>query len=336
MGYARQLATAFVALLVSGNATAQEAKLTFATLAPPNSPTAEKFYRPWAQQVEQRSAGTLKIEFSEGYALANFTNALDRLLNDVIQITAIVPSNYAGKFPLTEVGNLPFTADTGRTAGSALWRTYRSGVLNRELQDFVPIALYTFGVSGIHLVKKPTTPLEDLRGLRITVASRIQGQTIAALGGAPLVVMPQDVYEGLHRGMSDGIITSWNTFGIWKYHEVTSYHLEAQFGTAVAMVAMTRKKYDSLAAEARRAIDDSATEEMSKAGGALQDDQSVGMRSMVARLPDHTISAMTGGQTTAWRQKTASILDEWAGSRSGGRETLDAYLKFTREVSPER
>src|SRR5262245_40404891 len=172
MGYVRRVASGLAALLMAGSAAAQETKLSFATLAPPNSPNAEKFYPLWEQQVEGRSAGTLKIEFSEGYALANFTNALDRLLNDVIQITAIVPSNYAGKFPLTEVGNLPFTADTGRAAGAALWRVYRSGLLNQELQDFVPIALYTFGVSGIHLVKKPATPIEDLRGLRITVASR--------------------------------------------------------------------------------------------------------------------------------------------------------------------
>ncbi len=326
------LVAVLCASLFAHRGLAQETKLTFATLAPPGAFNSVNVLRPWASRVEAQSGGTLKIEFSEGYARANFTNALDRLLDDVIQITVIVPSNYAGRFPRSEVGNLPFTADSGRTAGIALWRLFQSGSLDAELKDFMPLAFYTFGTSGIHLVKTPPVTPRDLAGLRIVVASKVQGDTIKALGGAPIVMMPQDVYEGLQRGTADGLITSWNTFGIWKYGEVTTYHVDSQFGTAVGIVMLTRKKYDSLPAAARKALSDSATEAFSAEAGARQDEQNVQMRATVVSSSGQTIVTLSPELEQQWRERTAPILAAWAKSVPDGEKVLAGYQRYIAEV----
>src|ERR1700754_378972 len=91
-------------------ASAQESPLIFPSLSPAGSPNSQ-FFNSWAQRVNEKSGGALKIEVRDGTALANFGNAYDRVLSDVIQIGWVQPAFIAGKFPLAEVTNLPFMTD---------------------------------------------------------------------------------------------------------------------------------------------------------------------------------------------------------------------------------
>ena len=69
------------------------------------------FFNSWAQRVNDQSGGTLKIEVRDGTSLANFGNSYDRVNADVVQIGWVQPAFVAGKFPLSEMTNLPFMTD---------------------------------------------------------------------------------------------------------------------------------------------------------------------------------------------------------------------------------
>ncbi len=84
---------------------------------------------------------------------------------DVVQIGWVQPAFIAGKFPLSEVTNLPFMTDDDVNCSIALSRYYKSPVMAAELQDVVPIWASCLAQSGLHFAKPPRSDT-DLSGLK--------------------------------------------------------------------------------------------------------------------------------------------------------------------------
>ncbi len=75
---------AAVLLSLSAVANAEEIRLLFTSQSPAGSRNVAWFTE-WAQRVNAQSAGTLRIEVQEIGPLANFGNAYNRVLDDVVQ-----------------------------------------------------------------------------------------------------------------------------------------------------------------------------------------------------------------------------------------------------------
>lgn len=330
-----RITLAVVLVAIAAPAYAQQATLILATLTPHDSQPTVELYRPWAQRVEAASGGTLKIDVREGAAIANLANAPDRLDQDVVQITEIIPASHPGKMPLTEIAGLPLIAKNGESAAVAMWRLYKTGLLDAELKNYVPLWFHTFGISGIHLAKAPPS-LTDLRGLKISIANKIQSDIIADLGGAPLFFSPPDVYEAINRGTVAGMITSLNTFGLWKYAEVTTFHIDIAFSTPTSVFALTRKRYDALPAAARAAIDGISGEELSRIAGRSYDRENQVQHDAIAAGKGQTIVALDAQQERVWREKTAPIADDWVKTHPGGEKILSTYRALVAAVEAGR
>ena len=241
----KMIAFAAAGTMAAAAAHAQQATLILATVTPPDSHSTRELYRPWAQRVEAASGGALKIDIREGEVIANLMNAPDRLDEDVVQLHRGRSGEPSREVSADRDRGLPLLAKNGESASVALWRLYKTGLLDAEFKNYVPLWFHTYGSSGLHFAKAPTT-LEDLRGLKMSISNKIQSDIIADLGGAPMFFSPPDVYEAINRGNVNGMITSWNTFGPWKYAEVTTYHVEVAFSTPSSIFMMTRKRYDAL------------------------------------------------------------------------------------------
>src|SRR5262244_3577301 len=112
--------------------------IRMATMVPPNTPAATDWFKPWAAQINEKAKGAVKVEVVEGYAVANLNNIYDRIKADVVQIGWVIHPLIGGKFPLTEVGSLPFLAEVSQPLSVALWRLYKTGMLDQEYDDMLP------------------------------------------------------------------------------------------------------------------------------------------------------------------------------------------------------
>lgn len=314
---------------------AQQTTLIVATLTTEESLPVQRFFIPWAQAVEKSSNGALKMDVRNGYAIASLNNALDRLNDDVVQITGIFHGNSPGRFPLSEVAGLPFMTTKAEDAGVALWRLYKTGLLDSELKDFVPLAMCTYGFSGLHLVKKPPT-LDDLHGLKIVTATKIQADMLTLLGASPSSATPMDAYPALQRGTYDGILTSWG--GVLSFHinEVTNFHVDAALGTSTEMLAMTRKRYDALPLAARKAIDENSGEATTRWLASQSVDGLVVESRAQARAKGATIVTLTPEQTKLWQDKTKSVIDAWVAARPNGAVVLAKFRELLAGVQVGR
>jgi TRAP-type C4-dicarboxylate transport system substrate-binding protein len=311
-------------------ASAQETRLLFTSLSPAGSPNSQ-FFNSWAQRVNDQSGGALKIEVRDGTALANFGNSYDRVLSDVVQIGWVQPAFIAGKFPLSEVTNLPFMTDDDINCSLALWRYYKSPVMAAELQDVVPIWASCLAQSGLHFAKAPRSDTE-LNGLKMRVAGKVPSQIVERMGGTPVSMTAESIYEALQRGTIDGMVTSWAAFEPYKFAEVAFYHVEVPIGSNPSMFMMSRKKYESLPPAARKALDDNSGEAIVREAAKHFAAQAARARVAVAQLPNHNIVTPPPAQLAALKEKLNPIVVDWAKERPGADKAVETFRQIYAQV----
>jgi TRAP-type C4-dicarboxylate transport system substrate-binding protein len=334
----RRLAQAVISTLIlawsAQAAPAQETRLIFTSLSPGGSPNSV-FFNSWAQRVNDQSKGALKVEVRDGVTLANFGNSYDRVLADVVQIGWLQPAFVAGKFPLAEITNLPFMTDDDVSCSTALWRFYKSPIMQAELQDVVPIWTSCLGQTGMHF-SKPLRSDVDLGGLKLRVAGKIPSQIVERMGGAPVSMTAEALYESLQRGTIDGAVTSWAAFEPYKLQEVAFYHVEVPIGSTPSMFVMSRKKYDSLSPEARKVIDANSGEDITREAGKHFQSQALRARTAVAKLDNHKIVALSPEQLSTWEQKLSPIRTDWAKERTGADKAIETFRDIFAQVKAGR
>jgi len=309
---------------------AQETRLLFTSLSPAGSPNSV-FFNAWAQKVSDQSGGTLKVEVRDGTSLANFGNTYDRVNADVIQIGWVQPSFVAGKFPLSEVTNLPFMTDDDINCSVSLSRYYKSPVMAAELKDVVPVWANCLAQSGLHFAK-PLKSDTDLAGLKLRVAGKVPSQIVERLNGTPVSMTAESIYESLQRGTIDGMVTSWAAYEPYKFQEVAFYHVEVPVGSNPSMFMMSRKKYDSLPPAARKAIEDNTGEAFVREAAKHFANQAARSRALVAPLSNHKIVTLSGAQLATVEQKLNPIVAEWIKERPGADKAVDTFRDIYKQV----
>jgi len=193
------------AILTVTSARADETKLIMTTISSPTSQVGQENYHGWANRVNEAGKGVVAIDVRDGFTLANSANFHDRLLSDVVQITFGSLNYLAGKFQLSQVMALSFVMDSAEQESVVFWRLYKSGLLDSEFDQIVPLYFYAFPQVALHLTKVPPAPLTDLSGLRIIIAGQIPSAMIAKLGGTPISIGLSDTYQALQRSTADGV-----------------------------------------------------------------------------------------------------------------------------------
>jgi TRAP-type transport system periplasmic protein len=301
-----------------------QTNLILTTMSPPGNDFSTAFFGPWAERMNAASKGALHVDPRDGYAVANYGNVYERVMDDVVQIGWGMQGIIAGRFPLTEIATFPFEADNAEQASVALWRLYHAGAFGAEYKDVKPLVLGTFPMNGVHYAKKPAT-IDNFNGLKVRAASKPQSEWIERLGGAPISMPPEDLYQALQRGTIDVTLQGWSTFGPIKLADVTSFHVDAAFGTSTIMLFMSQRKYDSLPADGRKAIDENSGEAMSRSWGKFVDSLAQKLRTQVLALPNQTEVKLTADQSRSWREKVAPVAEEWTKAHAGGDELLKQY-----------
>src|SRR5215469_1578861 len=174
------VALGFLAALAQ-SAAADPTVLRFTPLAQSGTAGYDQFYKPWAGKVSAVAPDALRIDIREGTSIANITNVYERVKSDVTHIGFTLFNYVAGKFPLAEVGALPFVAENAEIGTVALWRLYATGMLDAEFDEVKPLMLIALPQSLLHLTKAPKN-LNDLSGLRVIGATQMTALSAKYLG----------------------------------------------------------------------------------------------------------------------------------------------------------
>ncbi len=314
-------ALAALPLVASVGVARAETRLVFATTVPGSTSINAEFLHPWAEAVNKAGAGVVTIDTRDGPTIASGSNFYSRVLEDVVQIAWGIQNSVGGKFPRSSIAGLPSLAPDSETGSVAFWRLYKSGALDAEYKDIVPLMLVALPQSELHLTRAPKQPT-DLTGLKVASTSRLNSLVVAQVGATPLSVVNSDLYQSLQRHTADAATMTWTGFPIFKLGEVSSVHLAAPLGGSTGMVFMTKAKFDSLPQEARDVLMKVSGEEASRRFGAWFDQSEKHASDEVAADPKHTIIHLDATQRAAWTKEISPVLDKWAAEIDGGPDVL--------------
>jgi len=241
-------------------AAAQQITLKLSHFVPPVAPPHATFLAPWAEKVEKASGGRLKIQIYPSMQLGGTPPQLvDQIKDGVVDIGWTLPGYNAGRFPRTEVMEIPFL-HTNALATTLALQEYYEKHLRDEYKDYHVLLLHAHGGTLIH-ASKPIVKLEDYKGLKIRTPNRAGSVYLRAVGanavGAPVPEVPQM----LSKGVIDGALLPYEIARPLKIHELVKYHSELagpqpRLGTSVFLFAMNKAKYESLPADLKKVIDD--------------------------------------------------------------------------------
>jgi TRAP-type C4-dicarboxylate transport system substrate-binding protein len=281
--------------------------------------------------IEKGSGGQVEIKIYAGGSIANFRNVYDRLLNGVVDGAFGTFGGIEDQYRKTSVSGLPFVADLSSEAGLAMWRLYASGMTADEYTKVKPLAMFGFGVAGLHLAE-PIEHIDDLKGLKILVNGRSAGKIAAALGATPITSSPAELYQGLSRGLAQGIEFTFTGLVAFKIYPLTKYHLDAPFGTTGGYFFFNKQSYERLPQTVRQAIDRAGGEPATKDMGKRADDEDDRTRNLVLGTTGHKFIKLPPAEVAKMKKMVAVYTEEWVKSTPNGAAVLAAYTAAVEKI----
>ncbi len=209
----------------------------------------------WAKEIEKRTQGRVKVTVFPAGTLTPADQCYDGVVKGISDIGMSCFAYTRGRFPLTEVLDLPMGYPNGKVATYVVNEFYRT-FKPKELNDVQVMYLHAHGPGLLHTIK-PVNKLEDMKGLKIR-STGLSSKVVTSLGGVP-VAMPQgSTYESLQKGVVDGTIGPFEVLKGWKQGEVIKNTTNcAGVGyTTTMFVVMNKKKWNSLPKDIQKIISD--------------------------------------------------------------------------------
>ena len=236
----------------------------------------------WGEELKEKSHGRLELDIYPAGKLAPPPKQYDLAASGKADISLALHGYTPGKFPLTEVAQLPFVVEEG-AASSAKLTELAPKYLAKEHPGVKILFLLSSPPLKIHLAHKRIDSINDFKGLRLRFSGAPVGEAVKTLGGIPIEMAPGRVAEAMKTGELDGAIFPYEAVKAFHIDEVSKYSVEPGFNAVTFFLAMNRKSYDRLPKDLQKLIDDTTGPEAARRFGAQLDEQEdVGRKDMIA------------------------------------------------------
>ncbi len=289
-------------LLCIGTVTgrAQEITLKVAHFLPTSSTTHAKFIVPWCERIRAQSNGRLRCQIYPSMQLGGTPPQLyDQARDGIADIVWTLPGYTAGRFPVTEVFELPFMTPNATAASQALWTFYERHAV-KEFEAVKPLALHVHDNGQLHLRDQPIRTLADFKGLKIRAPTRQTNRLLARLGATPVSMPVPAVADALNKGVIDGAVVPWEVVPSIKVHEMVKFHTETE----------NRKTYDSLPPDLRQVIDANSGLALARELGQLWDASAPAARKQ-ATDRGNVINVVPATEVAHWDRAARPLYADW-------------------------
>jgi TRAP-type C4-dicarboxylate transport system substrate-binding protein len=287
----------------------------------------------WAQEVEKRTNGAVKITIFPGGTLTPADKCYDGVVKGISDIGFSVLAYTRGKFPLTEVSDLPLGIKSGAVATRVINEYYKK-FKPSEFDEVKVMYLHGHGPGILHS-KKTVNTLDDLKGMKIRCTG-MAAKIVTALGGVPVAMPMGETYDALSRGVVDGSMAPQESLQGWKWGEVVKYTIE-NFGSSYStgfFVVMNKDKWNSLPPDVQKVIEAVNVEWIEKTGKVWDEIDKEGREFTLAR--GNKIIGLSKEEDEKWAKQVRPILDEYVANMKSknlpGEEALKFYLGEVKKL----
>jgi TRAP-type transport system periplasmic protein len=271
------------------------------------------FLVPWAHSVEQQSEGRLRIDIFPSMALGGQPAELfDQARDRIADIVWAMPSKTPGRFPKSELFELPFVASRRALVSSKAIEDFASGYLQDEFREVRPIC-FSCADRGILHANRPVRTVGEAGELRLDVRTRFAAETVQALGGSAVPMPSGQLPLAIARRVVDGCIVPWDMVPALKLDQLLNAHTDFadySLSTTTYVLAMNPTAYDKLPADLKKILDDNSGQVAAGMAGAMWDLKADAVADAVTQRGGNMIT-LEPQAVAHWRKAIEPVVGNW-------------------------
>ncbi|WP_314177695.1 TRAP transporter substrate-binding protein [Streptomyces winkii] len=306
---------------------------TVATYIPSNYGDLYPGIKKFVDVATQRSGGRLSLDMFDSGTLLGAEQLLPGLLSGVADVIFQTSSYVSSTFPVLGAMELPFvTEDYPKLQRAIAPGEPQFELVNKKLAERGARILGGMPTTFEYIwtVDKPIRKPEDVRGMRLRVAGEIEGETVKAMGGAPVTMGSAEVFEALEKGTIDGLMSYIGTVVSRDLQTIVRYGTSGHFGAYTVDAYCRSDWYEEQAPAVRKALD--------AAGEALYRDGTKNMIKVhttdyLSKVKAAGVELITPDQAgkAAFRKAVAPVYGRWR-ERLGDSATASRALESIRNA----
>ena len=309
--------------------------LTLSSWVPP-SHTLTETQKEWCEMLAQKVAGKIKCN-----ALPRAVSAppatFDSVRNGLADISFTVHGYTPGRFLTTQIAEFPFLGNNSEPVSVAFQRLYaKTPAMAEEHKGVKVITVFTHGPGIVFNTKRPITKADELLGLKWRVGGGMVNEISKAMGMNVTLKPAPESYELLSTGVMDGTLFPAESVESFKIDKVIKYGTSFPGGlyNTSFVFMMNQAKYDSLAPDVKKAVDELSGEFAARMFGKGWD--KVDRRGMAfMQAAGVQMSKADAGFVKAVTEKTDPLVDTWAkaAEAKGMKEPKKALAAFRADIA---
>lgn len=282
----------------------------------------------WGKEIEKRTNGRVKVTVFPGGTLTPAAQCYDGVVKGLSDVGLSVLGYTRGRFPLTEVIDLPLGYHNGLEA-TKLINIYLKKFRPKEFDDVKVMYLHAHGPGILH-TKKAVAKLEDLKGMKIACHG-LSAKIVGALGGVPVAMPMPERYDAIQKGVAEGGVFPLEALKGWKLGEVVS-STTLNYGSAYTtgfFVVMNKDKWNALPADVQKIIEEINEEWIIKTGQGWDEIDKEG--SAFAASKGIKAVSLSKEEDGRWAKMVLPILDDYVKTMKEKNLPSEEALKFCQE-----
>jgi TRAP-type transport system periplasmic protein len=308
-------ALALSAMQLVVTARAQTIELKVSHYVPPNH-TAHLALEAWSKELAEKSAGRLKLTIFPSGQMAPMPRQYDLARMGVADIVYFLHGGLPGRFPLTEVAQLPYAFSRTTAGVPKAMSTSQASVILTELiprlaaehEGVKPLMLIATPTLSLFFSKGPVRSPADMKGLRMRHNGPIGAAMLDAWGAASAAIAPAELADALSKGVIGGTLFNYEAAKAFQMAESIKSVTQLDAAAATFGLVMNLDRYNALPADLRKLIDDTTGSAMARRIGAAFDDaEAEGRRYLEAAKVQ--IVQLTAAEAKAFQDSVSATTD---------------------------
>ncbi|MBW1999878.1 MAG: TRAP transporter substrate-binding protein [Deltaproteobacteria bacterium] len=193
--------------------------LKLANYLPPQT-AHTKIFAEFIRDLEERTEGRIRVKYFKGGSLLKGTTMYKGIESGLADIGFSHIYYTPGRMPVTELAGLPIGSPSAWVNCHVLNDFYFK--FRPKEWDKVKVLWLSGTTTAVITTKKPVRKMGDLKGMTIR-APGIVGAVVKALGGTPAPTPMLETYDGIAKGVLDGVYGNYEILKAMRIAEVANY-----------------------------------------------------------------------------------------------------------------
>jgi len=315
-------------------AAAQDVTLRLHQFLPPMATVPAQILVPWGEGLTEASDGRIVVQHFDAMSLGGRPgDLLDQARDGVVDLSMTLVGYTPGRFPRSEVFELPFMMSDPVATALAFWQMVESDFQDNEYADVKILGAWVHGPGVIHTAD-PVNSLEDMQGKTVRGPTRVINDLLSELGATPVGMPLPAVPEALSKGVINGTVIPWEVTPSVRLTELVTNHTEFSGAealyTATIVLAMNKDRYEALPDDLRAILDEQSGAALSTFAAQVMYDYDAPGRD-IAVAAGNNIITLDEAEVARWKEASLPVIARWVGEMTAQGIDGQALIDEARE-----